>query len=203
MKKRFLVFIAAIIVTAALSASMLCGCDPTTVIDDFREEVMQAESGRIYMCMEVPEHGKISMTMYVDGDKTYTLPFSGSAIYTEREGVVLNTYTDNGSYWRKESDYILEDETESVNDEYLSLLYGYNYEYSSEQKAFYKKPEVSLRLGDIEFYSLWLTIYDGICEMSGKAAKDNELIDFSIKISELNNVDLVFDEIVTGEVVSD
>lgn len=198
MNKRVFAILTAILVTTVICASLLTGCGPTSVIDDFRKEISKADSGRILVVMKSSVYDEeVRMVTYIDSNKTFTPAYSDEPDeYTELVGTTLNVYTNDGyGNWEKES--YTYDKTEGLADEeILSLLNGDNYEYSSEEKVFKKKTDVTLEYDGIVFETLSLTIVDGVCQMTGKVKYEGISMECGVEISDLNKVELSFDQTV-------
>lgn len=203
MRKHTAGLLVIILIIAVCCASFLVGCNSTRIIDKYREKFLEADSVKISITMEVPGYVDVLYTTFIDGDKTY-MPanMDGPAVYTELDGAVLNTYTNRGSYWEKTSEQITESEQDVKDDELIGLLTGENYEYSSEEKVFKLKSNVILRYEGMSFESLKLTIDGDSCTILGQVNISGVLVDCGISISDINNVELVFEEIVTGQIVS-
>lgn len=202
MKKRILAVSVAITILV-VCVTVFAGCNSTSKIDKFREELSEAESLKMSITMEMPYYGRVKITTYVDDNKTYMPAYLDSPdVFTETEGVVTTVYTDCGSYWKKETQYNIDDGEDGEYDEFMQLFYGDNYEYSADDKAFKKKSNVILKYEGMEFDSLLLTIIDNSCQMVGQVNVDGVLMDCIIEITDINDVELVFDEIVSGKIVS-
>lgn len=197
MKRRVFAILTAMLVATLIFASLLTGCSPTSVIDDFREEMSQADSGKILIVMEASDYDeRVRMVTYIDGNKTYTPAYSDvPGKYTELLGTTLNVYTLVGE-WEKESFDVFDEPTGIYDEEYMTLLDGDNYEYSSEENVFKKKSDVTLKLEGMVFNTLSLTIVDGVCQMKGEVSYNGIAMECGIEISDLNKVELSFDETV-------
>ena len=202
MKKQSLSILVAIMLLALIFSTVFAGCNPTSEIDKFREKLFEAESLKMSMTTEVPYYGSVKITTYVDGNKTYMPAYLDTpSVFTETEGVVTRVYTDCGYYWKKETQYNTSGVEDDYYEELTQLFYGDNYEYSSDDKAFKKKSNVILKFEDMEFDSLLLTIVDNSCQLLGEVNVEGVLMECFIEITDINGIELVFDEIVTGEIV--
>lgn len=195
--KKFLVAVMLVVVAGAgCFALSACNKRNPDQITRFGETLEEAESFEVICTMETPISG-FRYTFKVDGDKTYESAFMDSpAVYTERIGSSIYTYTLRGDTWVKTSAPVFATDEEEGAEEYLPIFDGSNFVYSKEEKAFVLKEDAAILWSGMEFVTLEIVLGKNSCDLSGKVMSEGMLLDVELEFKNLNTTEIVLPEAV-------
>lgn len=195
--KKFLVAVM-LVVVAGTGCLILSACNNHNPdqITRFGETLEEAESFEVICTMETPISG-FRYTIKVDGDKTYESAFMDSpAVYTEKIGSTIYTYTLRGDTWVKTSAPVFATDEEEGAEEYLPIFDGSNFVYSKEAEAFVLKEDAAILWSGMEFVTLEIALGKNSCDLSGKVMSEGMLLDVELEFKNLNTTEIVLPEAV-------
>ena len=183
-KKIFFAIVAVLILS--FSCLAFTACNKTSDIDDFGEQLKDAQSGEIVT--SVGFFGvEMTNTLKYDGNKMWnSAVLTSSETYFETVGTKTYAYTqDSNGVWQK-AESTDEADTPQGSDELKNFFDGSTYKYSLKEKV----PKKGDTIGNDNMTVVSMTIEDGVCTMKVKVIAEGVSMGATVVIKILNNVQI-------------
>lgn len=186
MKKFCKAFAVMLLLVAAFT--VLTACNGVAKIDDFKEELENAES-LTFKFYTADDASEISYLVKIDGNKSYIESSFSDNRYTEIKDGYLYTYSETANGWTRDSGKPLSDISVG-NDpraqlDFDEFLKGDNYEYSRKDKIYVAREGAAalpFKMSGVEVSRVELSLKYGDCVANATISIDGFLKDATLRI---------------------